>query len=361
MGRPLVEQLSLSNYVYVTSRKPHVSTEKVKYLIGNAKDLVFLSQILAERHYEAIVDFMVWTEEFARVSQLMLYNTDQYIFISSARVYAQSDEPITEVTPRLLDTSEDKEYLSTNEYALAKAREENLLLHSGRNNYTIIRPTITYNSRRLQLGVFEKENWLYRVLKGRSIVFSSDIADKITTMTWGEDVSRGIASLIGEQDAIGEVFHITCPSSFKWREILDTYLDVLEQQLGKRPKVVMTEKSTCFYSKSRFYQIIYCRYFNRSFDNSKIGRFCDISKFINPKDGLSICLREFLKNPSFDNIDWALEGVNDRVAGERTPLAEIHPLNNKVEYLCYRYDLKSIRWIKGKFGDLYRSVVALRH
>ena len=40
-----------------------------------------------------------------------------------------------------------------------------------------------------QLGVLEKELWLYRALNGRTIVFSKDIAEKSTTLTYGYDVA----------------------------------------------------------------------------------------------------------------------------------------------------------------------------
>ena len=152
MGSPLVKMLSHSNVVYVTSRKQHLSTSNVKYIQGDAKNIEFLTRVLQERKYDAIVDFMVHgIEAFREISPIMLDNTKQYVFISSARVYAQSEEPITENTPRLLDVSTDQQYLQTNEYALAKAREENVLLESNRNNYTIVRPSITYNTYRLQL------------------------------------------------------------------------------------------------------------------------------------------------------------------------------------------------------------------
>lgn len=42
-------------------------------------------------------------------------------------MYVDSDEPITEEIPRLLDVCEDTDYLKTNEYALAKVREEDVL------------------------------------------------------------------------------------------------------------------------------------------------------------------------------------------------------------------------------------------
>ena len=142
MGQPLVRQLATANDVYVTTRRDlsQPDSSGITYIKGNAKDLTFLASTLKSRHWDAIVDFMVWTTEFPQVLPLMLESTDQYVFISSARVYAQSDEPITEETPRLLDVSEDQEYLSTNEYALAKAREEDMLFRSGRNNFTIVRP-----------------------------------------------------------------------------------------------------------------------------------------------------------------------------------------------------------------------------
>lgn len=92
------------------------------------------------------------------------------MFLSSARVYASSDMPITEDSPLILDMTDDKMYLRTDEYALAKARQEKFLKELG-NNFTIVRPYITFNQNRFQLGVQEKEMWLYRALRGRSIFF----------------------------------------------------------------------------------------------------------------------------------------------------------------------------------------------
>lgn len=154
MGKPLVKALSKENMVYVTSRSSHKSIGNIKYLQGNARNKDFLNEALSIHYWDAIVDFMVYPEdEFKENLSNFLDNTKQYIYISSARVYAESSNLITEDTPRLLDVSKDKEFLKTNEYALAKAREEDLLRKSGRTNYTIVRPSITYNTDRLQLGV----------------------------------------------------------------------------------------------------------------------------------------------------------------------------------------------------------------
>ena len=340
MGVPLVKKLSeAGNYVYVTTRKNITSANQhITYIQGNAKKYDFLEKLLFQQHWNAIVDFMVWGEDFEKVVSLFLSKTDQYVFLSSARVYAQTENPITENTPRLLDICDDKEYLKTNEYALAKAREEDILKRSVFNNYTIIRPSITYNDYRLQLGVFEKEAWLYRALKGRSIVFSKDIADKLTTMTWGEDVATCIVSVVGNENAFGQTFHTTVSESLRWSNVLDIYRRVLEKHLGRKVKVVMTEKSTKFKFPASKYQIIYCRYFNRTFDNSKIGKFTDVTKFSALEEGLTRCLNNFLANPQFNTINWSIEAVNDRAAGELSSLSEMPTFGAKLSYICYRYD-----------------------
>lgn len=354
MGEPLVQILSHNHEVYVTSRKERTSTENIKYICGNAQNREFLEKVLRSKKWDTVVDFMVRSEATLKeLASLFLDNTKQYVFISSSRVYAETAGLITETTPRLLEASTDQEYLKTKEYALSKAREEDVLLKSGRPNFTIIRPTISYNTNRLQLGVLEKENWLYRALKGRSIVFSEDINDKITTMTLGDDVAKGISSIIGQDSALGEIFHITSPISLPWSEILQVYLAVLKEHLGRDVRVVMTKKSVNLKFKWRIYQVIYCRYFNRTFDNTKISQYCDVNQFSSPQLGLKKCLEEFLRKPRFQEIQWDLEALQDKAAKEVTPLGEIKGKRAKFTYFCYRHHLEPVY----KLAILVRKII----
>lgn len=181
--------------------------------------------------------------EFAERYQWLLSHTSQYVFTSSARVFAECKGKIKEDSPRLLDVCKDEEYLKTDGYALAKARQEDMLRKSGMDNWTIIRPSITYNDYRLQMGAFDKENWLYIALHGRSIVNSRDVADKKTAMTNGADLTRVLANMIGKKEALARAFNIASEKSYTWLEILNFYLEVLEQETGKRPKVYIGEKS----------------------------------------------------------------------------------------------------------------------
>lgn len=338
MGNHLVKLLGNKNHdILITSRSPKKSINKIRYIQGDAKDATFLITILSEQ-WDAIVDFMVYsTTTFQERVNLLLNSTSQYLFLSSARVYAEFDEPILETSPLLLEVSTDKTFLSTDEYSLAKARQEEILKNSGKNNWTIIRPYITYSNQRLQLGILEKEDWLYRALSGRTIVFSEDINKKLTTMTFGSDVARGIASLIGKSEALGITFHITSNKPTGWDDILEIYLEVLERHLGKKPKVLFENLDNFLKYHPAIYQVKYDRLYNRKFNNSKIAQFVDVDSFTSIQDGLKGCLEEFIRDPVFKPINWHAEALKDRKTKEFTRLSEIKGIKQKVKYLIYRF------------------------
>ena len=340
MGEHLVTLLSQKeeNQIYVTSRKVYRNHDNISYFTGNAHDDSFLYPLLRMRCWDAIVDFMSYsTGDFSKKIGQFLDSTKQYVFLSSSRVYADSEKPIRENDKRLLDVSGDSKYIKTDEYALAKARQENILRESGRNNWTIVRPYITYSESRLQVGVLEKEAWLYRALEGRTIVFSKDVMDKRTTLTYGYDVARGIAALIGTPKAYSEIYHITVSESHTWGEVLNVYLDVIEQHTGKKGKLLLLDKHPYQCDSRPFYQLIYDRYFNRVFDNSKIGEFVDVNSFTSTIDGLRKCLEMFIARQTFHNINWKDEAGRDRITKECPKMSEFPNIKTMIKYLFYRF------------------------
>ena len=337
MGVPLVNKLTDDdNDVYVTTRVQRVSDTNVHYIIGNAKDDLFLSEILKD-NYDVIVDFMVYhTEEFKERLPKLLASTGQYIFFSSARCYADSSIPIVEKSARLVDSCNDREYLATDEYALAKGREENLLFEAKNKNWTIIRPYITYNAYRLQLGVYEKENWLNRALSGRTIVFPKDMADKKTTLTYGPDVAGAIAKLIWNEKAFAEAFHITTSESYTWGEILSLYSDLLMKKTGIKIKVKWAENSEGLQKVWNPWQIKYDRLFNREFDNRKLESVIGKYRFKPTVQGLDECLDVFLSNPQWLNVNIEYEAWSDKITHELIHLRDIKGGKRKLKYLKYR-------------------------
>lgn len=304
MGTHLIQFLSENNdvQVTVTSRKKRNSHGNINYIVGNARDRAFMNDLLKNSRYDVIVDFMNYNyEEFLEYHRALLAATDHYIFLSSSRVYANYDGRITENCPRLLETSKDEAFLATNRYALRKAREEDMLCASGMTNYTIIRPYITYSNRRLQLGIYEKEEWLYRVLNDKPLIMSEGILDKTTTLTYGRDVSFGIYKIaLGKP--LADAVHITTMENMTWLEILKMYASIIKEQTGKD---IMLYTSHEIKSIEMIYEggynTIYDRQWNRQFDNAKAERVCGHIDYLGMQEGLSDCLEEFLR-------DWNVEG-----------------------------------------------------
>lgn len=329
------------NEVFVTTRSERKSeNNNIRYLQGNAHDVSFLCEIL-KLHYDVIVDFMSYdTEEFRERYHLFLSAAGQYIFLSSSRVYADSKTPITEESPRLLDVVDDSIYLQTDEYALAKAHQENMLVASGTGNWTIVRPYITYSNERLQLGIFEKELWLHRVLHGQTVVFPKDMAKHITTLTFGEDAARGIAALVGNQKAHGQTVHITTNETIRWEDVIELYQKVFLGVTGKQMKVKYIDSAQQLRNDLfNQYQIKYDRMLDRKFDNSKIMCLAENNlSFVPPKEGLEKCLRVFLRNPSFRWLPSAkMTAWMDMTAKEKTPLKYFSDWRKRAKYIVGRY------------------------
>lgn len=324
----------------VTTRRCLDNKKNIEYVVGDAHDIAFITSIFSKRQWDVIVDFMKYsTKDFESRVNLLLSKTKQYIFLSSSRVYAESEDNLTENSPRLLDVCNDTDYLKTDEYALAKARQEDILQNSGYSNWTIVRPYVTFSEQRLQLSALEKEYWLYRAVHGRTIVFSKELAEKTTTLTYGQDVARGIASLIGKEKSQGKVYHITISETHKWSEILNTYLDAFERKTGFRPKVLLTDKWEPFHGGNKS-QVKYDRLYNRMFDNTKINEYIDTNTFKPTLQSLTVCLSEFLDHPVFKKINWRWEAKKDRLTGEWTSFSEIKGMKQKIVYMLNRFGVK---------------------
>lgn len=346
--------------VYITSRSVHKNETHIHYFLGNAKDDDFANQILSKFLWDCIVDFMVYdTMDFKNRINKLLSSTKQYIFLSSSRVYVETEERITESTPRLLEQCEDKDYLETDEYALKKAREEDVLYQSGFHNYTIVRPYITYGENRLPLGIWEKETWLRRMLNKKDLVLPRGFLDKYTTLAYGKDVSLCISKLIGDKESIGNIYNVVGSNAHKWSEILDYYLDVIATITGYKPNIVLVERysidirnivrrfildllhlrftGTGERIEWRNFQMIYDREFDRIFDNNHLLSLIPDVQFHDYKDSLGDCLRAFASNPKYNYISWQWEALQDRLTNTKSQLLYIKGLKNKLRYFFIRY------------------------
>lgn len=335
IGIPLIEILKQDskNDIYVTSRVLHISSGNLHYLKANALKINELNKLLSSR-WDVIIDFMIYNEHtFQERVTLLLNSTDQYFFLSSATEFSESDQVITEQTPRLLDVTTDSEFLSSKPYPISKALCENILRSYSTNNWTIVRPYITFNSNRLQLGCYEKEVWLWRCLNGGEVLFGKDMASRYTTLTSAQDVALAISRLIGNPKALGEDFTITTNQSLKWVEILEIYKSVIRRERGIEIRVKWTEESLNLRFKYGQWHAKYDRLYNRRFNNAKLLNVLPDFQFAEVKSELDRCLTLFLKNERFRPIPAPCHA---RLTRSYVPLRNVKGFKNKFKQLSVR-------------------------
>lgn len=130
--------------------------ENIKFHKGKA-NLDYLSEFLKNRMYDGIVNFIHYPdiEEYPPVHSLLTVHTKHLIVLSSYRVYADAQHPVTEQAPMLLDVSTDKEFVETEKYAISKAKLEKYLNSECKGqNWTIVRPVISFSKLRFDLVTY---------------------------------------------------------------------------------------------------------------------------------------------------------------------------------------------------------------
>ena len=313
MGSHLCRELvGLGHDVVCTTRRERKASGGVSYVVGDAKNPEFLDGLLVDR-WGAIVDFMIWsTDEFRGRYRSFLGATDQYVFTSSYRVYADSPV-ITEASPRLLDAVDDTAYLATDEYALCKARCEDLLRDSRARNWTVVRPAVTYDGAngRLQLAVHEAGEWVWRARRRLPVPLPSEMLGRQATMSYGGDVARMIALLVGNPLAMGEAFTVSGSDHVTWGEVVEIYRSVLPLKIAGCPL------DSFIAVRGGEYQIRYDRMFDRVVDNSKVLGVTGIGagSLVGMREGLARELRVLVDSGKVPVMAPGLQGRFDKLCG----------------------------------------------
>ena len=341
MGKPLVEYLQQEgDNVSVVCRHSKKSTySNVRYYDGDANNPVFLNKILSS-HYNCIVDFCWYSSGvFSRTFQQKLDACDHYFALSSAGVYADCNDLIREDNPRFIeiDPPSSNNYF---EYHYEKARIENLLNNSTKNNWTILRPHITYNDNYLPLAEYRETEWLSRCLLGKKVVIPQDMLECKTVLTHGADVAKMIVKMIGNERVFRESINVTSPNFLKWKDVLHIYLESLNE-LGLDLKIEYIENSYPLIEgfPSYKYRFLCDRLLNRTFSIEKFTNLFGEMKFMSLQDGISQSLKNYLDNHSYkiQVTSGHSFGIQDRIVGETTPLSTFDTIRAKISYLAFRY------------------------
>ena len=272
MGVYLIPKLLKMGYkVDVISRDDWVSDNpNLKYIVADAKDYNYIENIL-KNDYDAVVDFMIYPtmEMMEKFLPLYLSNTGHYFYFSTYRVYANEEHPVKETSPRLLDVSKDEVLLNRGDYSIFKAQGEEWLKKSVFDNWTVVRPAITYSKRRFQLVTMEYDLVLRRMIEGKKVIVPQKALNVQATMSWAGDVAEMLARLVLNKAAYRETYSVCTAEHHSWEDVAKIY-----NKIGGLEYIpVSTEDYLDVFANGEEwakYQLIADRYFDRIMDNSKI-------------------------------------------------------------------------------------------
>jgi len=266
--------------------------ENLKFYKGEAS-LEYLEIFLNGKHYDGIVNFIHYpdVEEYPPVHKLLTDHTDHLIILSSYRVYADEQHPITENAPMLLDVSEDENFLKTEKYAISKAKLEKYLRKECKcGNWTIVRPVISFSRFRFDLVTYLGHVLIEKIQKGVQVPLPIEAKNITAGLDWAGNSGKLIANLLFKEECFGEAYTVSSAPNLTWGDVADIYTEVM----GGKFKWVSLEEYLEATDNFNYYALVYDRLFDRSIDNSKILKATKLSAddFLSVKEGLLIELNK---------------------------------------------------------------------
>jgi len=292
------ELLRLGCHVDIICLEDNLSEhQQLCYYKGYA-DLEYLKNFLKERSYDGIVNFIHYedVDTYKPVHKLLSENTGHLIFLSSYRVYADLEHPITETSPTLYDTIKDEEFLDNETYAVPKSKAEWFLRNeSGTKNWTIVRPVISFSDRRLDIVTVSGRKVIECTEEGKTILLPKDAKDLTAGLDWAGNSGKLIANLLFKDKAFGEVFTVSTAQNLTWGEVANIYTELLGVKFEWVDTDVFIKENP--YLQSNPWILKYDRLFDRAIDNSKILKVTGLKKedFVSIRDGIKIELAKIFK------------------------------------------------------------------
>jgi nucleoside-diphosphate-sugar epimerase len=213
------------------SGKPFEATGDLHHIQCDISDEHDAAAKLSGLEFDLVADFIAYNPaQVERDYRLFRGKTAQYVFISSASAYQKplSDYRVNEATllaNPFWDYSRQK--IACEEFLIKAYRDETFPV-------TIVRPSHTYDERKVPLGVHGKNgSWqvLKRIIEGKPVIIHGD-GTSLWTMTHARDFARAFTGLMGNIHAIGEAVQITGDETLTWNQIYQTIAAALGKPLN---------------------------------------------------------------------------------------------------------------------------------
>lgn len=296
-----LELLNMGFHVDCIALEDLVSYNKNYTYIRASVTNELLEDLFSKHHYDCIVDFIHYPDpEFYRNERmkLLLDNTDQLIFLSSYRVYADEQHPVTESAPQLLYTNRDEYFLANEDYAIPKSHNENSLRASGYKNWTIIRPLISFSHFRFDLITQGAASLILRAHDNKKTLLPACCKNRAAGVLWAGNSGKLIAHLCCNEKALGEDFTIGTGEAHTWGEVADYYTELTGMEFEWVDIDTYLENATANHYMNRCI-LMYDRVYDRDVDCSKVLAATGLTAddFLTVKEGIAYELNYIMDRP----------------------------------------------------------------
>jgi nucleoside-diphosphate-sugar epimerase len=277
----------------------------VTIINGDIRDTLAIESKLANETYDVVVDWIAYHSDHVKFDYELFKNkTSQYIFISSASAYQKppSSLPIRETEPLInpfWEYSQNKIYCE--EYLMNVYKAYDFPV-------TIVRPSHTYD--RTKIALSGGYTALNRIQNGKKVIIHGD-GTSLWTLTHHEDFARGFIGLLGNNNAIGEAFHITSDEVLTWNQICNTFASAI----GKEPKIVHIPSDFINrYDEEWGDGLLGDKAHCMIFDNSKIREYCpDFKIKISFEKGVEEIIAWYNEDPERRIIDQKWDSTMNEI------------------------------------------------
>jgi nucleoside-diphosphate-sugar epimerase len=283
--------------------------ENANLIKADIKDKTRIQSRLKDHYFDVIVDWIAYNrEDVQRDFELFRGKTSQYIFISSASVYAKPPQvPIGETH------SIDNPFWTYSQNKILCEEYLKDVRKKYRFPVTIVRPSHTYDKTKIPLhGGYTTLN---RLLTGKKIIVHGD-GTALWTLTHHLDFAQGFIGILGKSEAVGEVYHITGDEVLTWDQIAH----LLARAAGVEANIVHIPSDFIHHHDPEWGTgLLGDKAYSMVFDNTKI-------KKINP---------EFLATISFaagaaEIYDWYQSNDSHKVVN--------HALDQSMDNMISKYE-----------------------
>lgn len=274
-------------------------------LTGDIRDRASAQAVLGNMAFDVVVNWIAFTPDQVE-SDIDLFRgrTGQYVFISSASAYQTPpvNLPVTESTPLANPHWQ---------YSRNKIACEEALIRAYRDEgfpSTIVRPSHTYD--RTLLPFQGRYTVVDRMRKGKPVIVHGD-GSSLWVLTHHRDFAKGFVGLLGNNRAIGDVFHITSDELLTWNQIHE----IVAQAAGTTANLVHIPSDViAAYDEGWGAGLLGDKTHSMVFDNSKIKRTVpDFAATIPWPRGAAEIMAWYDADPARQVVDEKLDTLMDQI------------------------------------------------